>query len=268
MVLGPDKIDAIYRLRHGERWSLRRVARELHVSRDTVLKYQSSPVPAPIIRQPRKTKLDVFKPVIRELVDRDPEASAVVLADRLRPLGYNGGLTILRMYLKTVRQVQRPQRAFVRVESSPGDRFEIDWGHFGSLEYQGDKRKLYAFSCIECHSRRLYAEFTQSQSFETLVRCHIHAFRFMGGRARECCLFDHGRGNPVNQKGILFKSYKNVAFAVPAADVILRVAVAESCCPAAASTVSLLSCHHGSVWVLDATGDAKSMFKFGLFAWQ
>ena len=34
---------------------------------------------------------------------------------------------------------------FIRVESSPGDRFEVDWGHFGVLDYQGDKRKLDAF---------------------------------------------------------------------------------------------------------------------------
>jgi len=38
---------------------------------------------------------------------------------------------------------------------------------------------------VECHSRKLYLEFTHSQSFETFVRCHLHAFRFMGGIARE-----------------------------------------------------------------------------------
>jgi hypothetical protein len=38
---------------------------------------------------------------------------------------------------------------------------------------------------VECHSRKLYLEFTHSQCFETFVRCHIQAFRFMGGIARE-----------------------------------------------------------------------------------
>ena len=28
-------------------------------------------------------------------------------------------------------------------------------------------------------------EFTHSQSFETFVRCHLHAFQFLGGVARE-----------------------------------------------------------------------------------
>jgi transposase len=41
------------------------------------------------------------------------------------------------------------------------------------------------FGLVECHSRKLYLESTHSQSFETFVRCHIHAFRFMGGIARK-----------------------------------------------------------------------------------
>jgi hypothetical protein len=71
------------------------------------------------------------------------------------------------------------------VESLPGDRFEIDWGHFGSLDYEGDARKLYAFSLVECHSRMMYVEFTPSQCFETFARCHIHAFEALHGIARE-----------------------------------------------------------------------------------
>jgi len=77
------------------------------------------------------------------------------------------------------------QRAYVRMEPGPGERFEIDWGHFGALLYQGHARKLYAFCLVECHSRKLFVEFTHSQSFETFVRCHLHAFQFLGGIARE-----------------------------------------------------------------------------------
>ena len=59
------------------------------------------------------------------------------------------------------------------------------WGHFDALDYQGDKRKLYAFCLIEAHSRMLYIEFTHSQSFETFARCHQHAFQVLGGVARD-----------------------------------------------------------------------------------
>ena len=190
MVTDSGQINTIYRLHHEEKWSVRRISRELHIARKTIRKYLHSPAGIVQNRKPRKTKLDDFKPIIRELVERDSKASAVVIAERLRPLGFTGELTILRNYLRTLRGIVHIPRAFIRVESSPGDRFEVDWGHFGSLDYQGDKRKLYAFCLIECHSRRLYVEFTHSQSFETFVRCHIHAFRFMNGVAREC-LYDN-----------------------------------------------------------------------------
>ena len=50
--------------------------------------------------------------------------------------------SLLRQYLRRVRAARSAPRAFVRMEPAPGERFEIDWGHFGSLDYQGDKRKL------------------------------------------------------------------------------------------------------------------------------
>ncbi len=190
MVMDPGQVNAIYRLHHEEKWSKRRIARELGIGRKTINKYLQSPATLASPRKPRKTKLDDFKPVIRELVERDRKASAVVIAERLRPLGYSGELTILRRYLRTLRDIVHVPRAFIRVESGPGDRFEVDWGHFGALDYSGDKRKLYAFCLIECHSRRLFVEFTHSQMLETFVRCHIHAFQFMTGVAREC-LYDN-----------------------------------------------------------------------------
>jgi len=190
MSLDSKTIETIHRLTHEQKLSPRQIARELHVSRDTVRKYLRNPSPLKTIRAPRKSKLDSFKPVIRELLEQWPTASSVVFEQRLKSLGYTGGNTILRQYIATLRMVRNPPRAYVRIESSPGECFQIDWGHFDSLDYEGDKRKLYAFCCVECYSRRLYVEFTHSQCFETFVRCHLHAFRFMGGVAREC-LYDN-----------------------------------------------------------------------------
>jgi transposase len=189
MALTPEQIEAIQQLRVGEKWSVRKIARHLHLCRKTIRRYLACPLPLPAVRC-RASKLDAYKEVIGELVAQDPSASAQVIAQRLQPLGYHGELTILRDYLRSWRRRRQPQRAYLRMESSPGDCFQVDWGHFGSLAYEGDKRKLYAFCLLECHSRRLYLEFTHSQSFETFVRCHQHAFQFMGGVARQI-LFDN-----------------------------------------------------------------------------
>lgn len=184
-MLRTDQINEIHRLAGGEHWSMRRIARQLHMDTRTVKKYLRSPAPAPI-RRPRPSKLDPFKPLIAELLERDPRAPGVVILQRLEAAGYSGGHSILREYLQKVRTIHFTPRAFVRMEPAPGERFEIDWGHFGALDYQDDKRKLYAFALLEAHSRMLYVEFTHSQSFETFVRSHQHAFRALGGVAREC----------------------------------------------------------------------------------
>jgi transposase len=178
-------INEIHQLYHGEHWSVRKIARHLHLARKTIRKYLLSPASVPA-RRPRTSKLDPFKPAIVDLLEQDPRASAVVVRQRLQPLGYQGGITILRAYVSQQRTTLHPHRAFVRMEPSPGERFEIDWGHFGALDYAGDKRKLYAFCLVEGHSRMLYLEFTHSQSFETFVRCHLHAFQTPGGVGREC----------------------------------------------------------------------------------
>jgi hypothetical protein len=111
---------------------------------------------------------------------------------------------VLRAYLRSLRRRHRPLRAYVRVESAPGDSFQVDWGHFGALDYDGDRRKLYAFCLLECHSRRLYVEFTHSQGFETFLRCHQHAFRFMTGVARQI-LYDNLLSAVAEHEGSLVR---------------------------------------------------------------
>ena len=183
-MLTTEKINTIHRLHWSEHWSVRKIARHLHLGRRTITQYLATPARTAAARQ-RTSKLDPFKATIAELLERDAEASAMVIAQRLRPLGFDGGLSILKQYLHSVRANTQAKRAYVRMEPGPGERFEIDWGHFGALLYEGYPRKLYAFCLVECHSRKLYVEFTHSQSFETFVRCHIHAFQFLGGVARE-----------------------------------------------------------------------------------
>ena len=162
--------------------SVRKIARALKLDRATVDKYlaEPNPVRAPVIRA---SKLDPFKEMIQQLLERDRDASATVIRQRLKAHGFDGGLTIVRAYLRKVRP--KPKEAFIRFESRPGQQFQLDWGHFGSLAYGSTSRKLYALAVIECHSRLLTLEFTHSQRQETLHRALLNAFRFFGGSPRE-----------------------------------------------------------------------------------
>lgn len=183
-MLSSEQINEIHRLHLVEKWSQRRIARHLRIGRHTLAKYLHNPAP-PRRRRDRASKLDAFKPALAELLEKDSQAPAPVLLQRLQTLGYQGGITILKDYLLAVRKNAAIRLAYARMEPAPGERFDIDWGHFGTLLYNGTPRKLYAFCLVECHNRKMCLEFTHSQTFETFVRCHIRAFEALGGCARE-----------------------------------------------------------------------------------
>jgi len=182
-MLNSEQINDLHRLYWIERWSIRKIERHLNMGWRTIRKYLDAPAQGPALRS-RASKLDPFKGHITEWLEKDPQVSAAVIIQKLSPLGYTGGHTIVQDYVLKVRPKRSPQRAFVRMEPLAGERFEVDWGHFGSLCYSGDARKLYAFALVDTHSRMLYVEFTHSQCFETFARCHVHAFTALGGVAR------------------------------------------------------------------------------------
>ena len=183
-MLTPDQISELHRLHWVEKWPLRKIARQLHIGRRTIARYLEAPAPKPSRRE-RAHKIEPWKAAITELLEKDPDANAPVIAQHLKPLGFDGGLTIIKDYLRAVRKNSVARRAYVRVEPAPGERCDVDWGHFGALVYNGATRKLYAFCLVESHSRKMYLEFTHSQTFEAFTRCHLHAFQFLGGVSRE-----------------------------------------------------------------------------------
>jgi len=162
--------------------SCRKIARALRLDRTTVSKYLVDPEPVRIVVT-KPSKLDPFKDLIQELLEKDRDVFATVIHQRIKARGFDGGLTILKDYLRTIRP--KPKEPFIRFESRPGEQFQLDWGHFGSLVYGNTSRKLYALAVIECHSRLLTLEFTHSQRQETLHRALLSAFQFFGGCPKE-----------------------------------------------------------------------------------
>jgi len=106
----------------------------------TIKKYLEAPAQTPAARS-RVSKLDPFKPTIAELLEKDAHTSASVIEQRLRPLVYDGGHSILRDYIHNVRPQPQPKRAFVRLEPEAGQRFEVDSGDFGALSHEGDQQQ-------------------------------------------------------------------------------------------------------------------------------
>jgi hypothetical protein len=72
------------------------------------------------------------------------------------------------------------------MEPGPGERFEIDWGHFGALLYKGHARKLYAFCLVECHSLQTVCRVYSQPEFRDL-RALSHPRLLRNGFLRKRC---------------------------------------------------------------------------------
>src|SRR2546422_3479762 len=68
-MLTNEQINTIHRLHFVENWTVRKIARHLHIGRRTVAKYLIKPAQAPLHRT-RTSKLDPFKPAIDEWLNR------------------------------------------------------------------------------------------------------------------------------------------------------------------------------------------------------
>jgi transposase len=110
--------------------------------------------------------------------------NGVVLLRELRERGYSGGYTVLKDYLQPKREASRAT-AVRRFETPPGRQAQVDWGHLGTLEMNGEQRKLSGFTLTLGYSRMLVAEAALDQKLGTLLRMHEHAFRELGGVPEE-----------------------------------------------------------------------------------
>lgn len=159
--------------------SVRAIARRLGMARRTVRRMLGRELPARQAREPRPSALDAHLPAIRALLEETPELTAPAMLERLRPLGYRGGVSVLRDRMRVLRG-SRPREAFLTLHFHPGEAVQVDWADFG-FAIPGCPRRVSAFIMALCHSRHLYLEFTLSQAMPTFLRCMERGLRFYGG---------------------------------------------------------------------------------------
>ncbi len=157
-----------------------RIAERLGVSRQTVYNHlkrkEGEPFPKP--RSKRVSKLEPFKEHIRARLECF-DLPATVLVQEIRAQGYRGGLTLLREFVRPLKQ-EFVRRVTERFETLPGQQAQIDWGECGSIEVGGERRTLYVFVMVLGYSRMMYARFTTSSKLPVLLACLVRAFNALG----------------------------------------------------------------------------------------
>jgi transposase len=125
----------------------------------------------------RASKLDPFKAQIVRMLEKYPYSAAQVL-QHLREQGFDGGYSLVKAYVHTVRPTR--QAAFLTLAFAPGECAQVDWGAFGSVNVGQTSRRLSFFVMVLCYSRMMYVEFTVSQTMEHFLACHQNAFEYFG----------------------------------------------------------------------------------------
>jgi len=171
--------------------SYKELGRKYNVDRRTAKKYaQSDSRPEYVLTEAKPSKLDPYKAQINIWLD-EASYSATRIWEKIKEHGFDGGYTVVKQYVRGKKE-QLNEHATVRFETMPGMQGQVDWAYFEDYKVfeNGENKKLYCFLMILGYSRTRYIEFVTDMSTDTLIRCHINAFRYYGGYPEET-LYDN-----------------------------------------------------------------------------
>jgi transposase len=177
-MLRSRSVHRIHEMRH-QGLPVAEIARTLGISRPTVRKYREGAPPAKA-RQPKRSKLDAYHEQVRRWVEQDHCTNCVSMLERLRPLGYTGGISQLKEFVHPLRPARAGKRPVLRYETKPGEQMQFDWGEC-TYEEAGVAHKVFGFLAILSYSRMRFAGFTKRADAPTLIRGLMAAFEYFGG---------------------------------------------------------------------------------------
>ena len=176
---------------HQKGLSYSELGRKYNIDRRTAKKYaESESRPEYVLTDSKPSKLDSYKPQIVMWLEEAPY-SAMRIWEKVKEQGFEGGYTTVKHFVRGKKE-QLNEQATVRFETMPGLQAQVDWAFFEDFRVRerGEEKKLYCFLMILGYSRMRYIEFVTDMSTDTLIRCHVNAFRYMGGYPEEI-LYDN-----------------------------------------------------------------------------
>jgi transposase len=173
---------------HRQGLTLSAIARQTGLDRKTIRRYVERGLEPPAYqpRPPRSNKIDPFQAYLHGRVAAYPELTASRLHRELRVLGYAGGYTGVKVFLRSIRPGSSAGFE-VRFETPPGRQAQVDFAHFRTefTDEPGVERVVWLFSLVLGHSRMLWGRFVSQQDMQTVLRCHAAAFEALGGAPAE-----------------------------------------------------------------------------------
>lgn len=158
-------------------------------------------------RKAPRTILTGYTAILDDLLRKGITNSSVCL-ERLRAVGFSGGLTTVKDYIAAKRQLVAPQGSRGRrFTTEPGEAYQMDWGFTKVVDYDGSEYNAACFAMVCHHCGQQYIEFFPNAKQENLFIGMLHAFGYMGipkyvltGNMKSVVLHRDFEGHPVWQK--------------------------------------------------------------------
>jgi transposase len=182
---------AALRQAHRDGLSIRQIARQFGVGRDTVRKALNHPEPPPYTQtQPRPAPtFGPFREAVEAILAADAHAppkqrhTASQLFRRLRDeYGYPGGYDQVRRYLQARRLNRR--ETFIPLDHPPGHRAEADFGHIHA-DFPDGRRPVPVLLVTWSYSNAPFALAVPTERTEAILHGLAEAFAFFGCVPRE-----------------------------------------------------------------------------------
>ena len=135
------------------------------------------------LKTKRQSKLDPYRELIAELFEKYGNITGQRVFEHLRQRGFDGRITIVNDYLRSIRQVGS-KTSVQMVETDPGQRAAHDWSDYGirfTSQNQVESAQVTFSSYILCCSRRQYIEVVDDKKQQTFFRALINAFIYHDG---------------------------------------------------------------------------------------
>jgi transposase len=188
-----ESIRKIRQAYHRDKKPIRQIARELHLSKNTVKKIIRSDITEQVYKrteQPRP-KLEPFEQRLKHLLAEDSikpvrhRRSAQLIFEVLQREGFEGGYDSVRRYIQQQRKETGGgvSAAFIPLSFDPGEAFQFDWS-YEQIELGGVNVKVKIAQFRLCNSRMPFCIAYTRESLEMVLDAHIKAFSFFGGACR------------------------------------------------------------------------------------
>ncbi|MBF0554404.1 MAG: IS21 family transposase [Nitrospirae bacterium] len=177
---------------HRDKKSIRQIAREYRLSRNTVKKiirgdstentYKRRVQLLPKLGPYEKSLVECLE--VDKALSKREQRTAQSIFEKLQKEGYVGGYDSVRRYVQKWRKQDGSKvTAYIPQTFEPGEAFQFDWS-YEVVELGGIVVTVKVAHFRLCYSRKQFCVAYERESLEMLLDAHIRAFEFFGGSCR------------------------------------------------------------------------------------